>query len=55
MAKIKQALRAILVGLLTGCIRLYQWFISPLLGPRCRFVPTCSEYAVSALKKHGAL
>ncbi|MEF1186018.1 membrane protein insertion efficiency factor YidD, partial [Vibrio sinaloensis] len=31
----------------------YQGFISPLLGPRCRFTPTCSTYAIEALKAHG--
>jgi putative membrane protein insertion efficiency factor len=34
-------------------IKLYQWIISPVLGPKCRFTPTCSQYAVEALKKHG--
>ncbi|MCX6315827.1 MAG: membrane protein insertion efficiency factor YidD [Bacteroidetes bacterium] len=34
-------------------IKLYQWVISPWLGPKCRFTPTCSHYAVEALKKHG--
>ncbi|AJQ96266.1 membrane protein insertion efficiency factor YidD [Gynuella sunshinyii] len=41
--------------LLTGLIKFYQWFISPVLGPRCRFYPTCSNYALEAIKKHGAL
>jgi putative membrane protein insertion efficiency factor len=36
-------------------IRLYQWLISPLLGPRCRFHPTCSSYAIEAIERHGAL
>jgi putative membrane protein insertion efficiency factor len=36
-----------------GLIRLYQWLISPLLGPQCRFTPTCSHYAVEAFQKHG--
>ncbi len=36
-------------------VRLYQWTISPLLGNPCRFYPSCSEYAVEALKKHGGL
>lgn len=36
-------------------IRLYQWLISPLLGPRCRFHPTCSAYAIEAIERHGAL
>jgi putative membrane protein insertion efficiency factor len=34
-------------------IKLYQWIISPILGPKCRFTPTCSTYAIEALKKHG--
>ena len=36
-------------------IRLYQRWISPLLGSNCRFTPTCSQYAIEALQKHGAL
>ncbi|MBN9377413.1 MAG: membrane protein insertion efficiency factor YidD [Chlamydiales bacterium 38-26] len=35
-------------------IHLYQWTISPLLGPVCRFTPSCSNYALQALHKHGA-
>lgn len=36
-------------------IRVYQRFISPALPPACRFTPTCSQYAVEALRRHGAL
>lgn len=36
-----------------GLIHLYRWVISPLIGPRCRFTPTCSLYAIEALKAHG--
>lgn len=36
-------------------IKLYQWFISPLLPPSCRFTPTCSAYAIEALKVHGPI
>ena len=32
----------------------YRRFVSPLLGPRCRFVPSCSEYTLEALRRHGA-
>lgn len=39
--------------LLIGLVRLYQLFISPLLGPRCRFYPSCSSYTIEALKVHG--
>lgn len=42
-----------LVWLLVLPIRFYQIAISPLLGPSCRFKPTCSEYARQALIKHG--
>ena len=34
-------------------IVLYQKLISPLLGPKCRFTPTCSQYTAEALKKYG--
>ena len=34
-------------------IRSYQWLISPLLPPSCRFAPSCSEYAAQALSQHG--
>ena len=36
-------------------IKLYQWIISPWLGSQCRFTPTCSQYGIEALKKHGAI
>jgi putative membrane protein insertion efficiency factor len=36
-------------------IRGYQLAISPLLGPRCRFYPSCSHYAIEAIETHGAL
>ena len=41
--------------LLLALIRFYKYVISPLLGRRCRFFPSCSEYAAEALEKHGAL
>ena len=40
-----------LMALITG----YRRFISPLLGPRCRFAPSCSAYALEAVREHGAL
>ncbi|MDI3260566.1 MAG: membrane protein insertion efficiency factor YidD [Sinobacteraceae bacterium] len=36
-------------------IRFYQRFLSPLLGPRCRFHPSCSQYAFEAIERHGVL
>jgi putative membrane protein insertion efficiency factor len=38
---------------LVALIRIYQWVISPLIGPKCRFTPSCSNYALEALKKYG--
>ena len=35
------------------CIRMYRWFVSPFLPPRCRFEPSCSRYAIHALEHHG--
>ncbi|HVW68644.1 MAG TPA: membrane protein insertion efficiency factor YidD [Steroidobacteraceae bacterium] len=39
----------------TFLIRLYQRTISPFLGPRCRFYPSCSNYSLQAIQHHGAL
>lgn len=51
MAKISQApQRAALI-----CIRGYQRFISPLFVPSCRFTPTCSSYAYTAINRFGLL
>lgn len=41
--------------ILIGLIRGYQLAISPLLGPRCRFNPTCSNYGIEALRRFGML
>jgi hypothetical protein len=41
--------------LLIGLLTVYRRFISPLLGPRCRFYPSCSAYALEAVQLHGAL
>jgi putative membrane protein insertion efficiency factor len=39
----------------TSLIRLYQWTVSPLLGPSCRFHPSCSQYALEAVLRFGVL
>ena len=39
----------------TSAIRFYQRPISPLSPPRCRYIPTCSEYALEAVEKYGAV
>lgn len=44
-----------LSALLILPIRFYQLAISPMFPPSCRFVPTCSQYAIEALRRHGPL
>ncbi|NQW41947.1 MAG: membrane protein insertion efficiency factor YidD [Bacteroidetes bacterium] len=36
-------------------IKIYQYVLSPLLSPSCRYIPTCSQYGIEALKKYGLL
>jgi putative membrane protein insertion efficiency factor len=38
-----------------GVLRAYKWALSPMLLPACRYVPTCSEYAMEAVERYGAL
>ena len=42
-----------LAQLLVALIGVYQRWISPLLGPRCRFIPSCSAYGLEAIQRHG--
>jgi putative membrane protein insertion efficiency factor len=46
-------IRGLLVFLLTLPVRLYQWGISPFLPRTCRYYPSCSQYALEALRVHG--
>jgi uncharacterized protein len=48
-------IKNIFANLFIAIIRIYQIFISPMLPPRCRYTPTCSQYGVEAIRKHGAL
>lgn len=41
-------------AILTLLVRGYRFFISPWLGNHCRYTPSCSEYALGALERHGA-
>tara|TARA_B100000700_G_scaffold67625_1_gene74803 strand:- start:1109 stop:1348 length:240 start_codon:yes stop_codon:yes gene_type:complete len=49
LSKINKAIAFVFVGL----IAVYQKWISPLFGPRCRFIPSCSAYGIEAVTKHG--
>ncbi|MEJ2168820.1 MAG: membrane protein insertion efficiency factor YidD [Desulfobacterales bacterium] len=51
MGIIKEFFRIVLLSL----IKVYQFTLSPLLGPACRFYPSCSEYAFQAILRHGPL
>jgi uncharacterized protein len=44
-------MKRVLLSLIAG----YRYFLSPLLGPTCRFYPTCSAYAKEAIETHGAM
>ena len=46
-------LRELSAAVIVAALRLYQWVISPLFPPACRFEPSCSHYAVQAVKLHG--
>ncbi|MAV58775.1 MAG: membrane protein insertion efficiency factor YidD [Candidatus Marinimicrobia bacterium] len=46
-------LNFVIISLLVFPIKIYQKIISPFLGHSCRFLPTCSEYSIIALEKHG--
>ncbi len=47
-------MKSLLAAPFIALINLYRYAISPMLGRNCRFVPSCSEYAVEALERHGA-
>lgn len=50
-----KTLRFILSLPFIALIKLYQWILSPVIGPKCRYTPSCSQYALEALKKYGPL
>ena len=45
----------IIANILIGLIKLYKMVISPYLAPSCRYLPTCSEYAIDCLKTYGLI
>lgn len=55
LRRLWSAVSKMLVWLLVMPIRFYQRYVSPHTPPACRFTPTCSQYAVEALRKHGPI
>jgi len=53
--KLAETIKRIIVFPFILLIRIYQYVISPAMGPKCRYTPSCSQYAVTALQKHGIL
>jgi uncharacterized protein len=53
--RVVEVLRGLPRLLLLGLLKVYQTVISPLTGPTCRYYPSCSQYAVIAVQRHGAL
>jgi uncharacterized protein len=55
MRTLWQRVIAIPSWLLIAAVRGYQLGVSPFIGPRCRFQPTCSQYFIEAVRKYGAI
>ena len=53
--RVVDALRTFVLRLVSAPIRLYQSLISPALPPRCKYEPSCSAYALAALRAHGVM
>lgn len=53
MSTLAAILSRLIAGLFTSAILVYRYTLSPLLGPRCRYLPTCSAYALEAVQRHG--
>jgi uncharacterized protein len=54
MTAILNIFKALLGGLFVVLIKLYQYLLSPIMGAQCRYTPTCSQYGIEAIKKHGS-
>lgn len=48
-------LQRLFAGFLIGLVRLYKTWISPMVGPHCRFEPTCSDYFIESVRKRGVV
>jgi len=51
----RQSPQKVAILVLQALIRVYQLLLSPVLPPSCRYLPSCSDYAVEAIGRHGAL
>jgi putative membrane protein insertion efficiency factor len=45
----------VIAAVLIGCVRVYQYTLSPIIGRQCRFQPTCSHYYIGAVQKYGPI
>lgn len=55
MKKFLLLVRSLVSKFLIGLIRLYQVTLSPFIGRSCRYTPTCSNYGIEAIRKHGPI
>lgn len=55
LSQVMGFVRKVPVLALVGMIRAYQSVISPMTGPTCKYYPSCSQYALTAVRRHGAL
>lgn len=55
MKKFFRFIRLLVSNFLIGLIKLYQVTLSPFIGRSCRYTPTCSNYGIEAIQKHGPL
>ncbi len=55
MRKVLKWISSFVGAIMIFLIKLYQWTLSPLIGRSCRYTPTCSNYGIEAIQKHGPL
>ncbi|MBR4136260.1 MAG: membrane protein insertion efficiency factor YidD [Bacteroidales bacterium] len=55
MKKVLKAISDLIGAVMISFIKIYQWTLSPLIGRSCRYTPTCSNYGIEAIRKHGPL